>query len=949
MEIFEQGDIMLNGVKLQIDEQILNSNKIICRHISNLGNITRGQMSQDILSQLRHFVEHIMLKAYADSSDIEDSQENIKKAVNNAKSKKSLRFLSRFHSFLQITVSHRMLEEENSERLMLKYYEYLLRIRNYLHDKYSLDVLENLEQFPLDIDDDLNKYYEKIAERIDVYNTPAQNGFRFDRFYVQSIKPFFSHGKIYYEVAFIPANDKANKTDRIIAFTDMEISDNYAVKFALSDDYINIFDKRMPIRVIVDWTVNIRPCEFINFSKIFVNKALSISKVEQQNINNYLTETGLSLSEIILFSDDNYQEIRNRIVPQNNSDHFFDILDRCRTIVQLQKDGSNVIRYLLYHMTNRIIKDQYQYIRKWNNDEHKYNDIGSNRFLSELYLAYECIPFDKMPFCSGLKGHVPSLSDLFKCLDVNGREHELLDWTVKNNTEHKGMLFTPLEKDEEGKFMLGSFRNIDILIEAFNGKLYSKSNHQARTLSIMNKHIFIEGYKKDAVSIIKKINNMTNRGISNYSNYVNYWLKQTDYLIDDDKKNALQKMFEESMVCVIYGSAGTGKSTLINYISQLFKEQSKIYLAQTNSAVNNLKRKVNKSSNCDFLTIDKFIKSREQNHDCQILFIDECSTVSNDSMKKVLDIAKYELLVLVGDTYQIESIKFGNWFDAVRNFLPSSAVVELTKPYRSDSQKLLHLWNSVRKMEDTVLDYLQSGEFSANLDSSIFTPAENNEIILCLNYGGLYGINNINHFLQENNNGKEVWRGIQRYKVGDPVIFNKSADDFFSQNNGQPPLIHNNMKGRIADFNILDCGLPTERIQFDIEIDVPLIGFNEKGQNFEIVRVSENMNSIIRFAVNKNKSTDDDDDGSSKSVVPFQIAYAVSIHKAQGLEYDSVKIIITDEIDELITHSIFYTAITRARKKLKIYWTQAVEKKVLDRIEHKSNKTDLAFLKNEIT
>ena len=47
---------------LQIDEQILKTDKVICRHISNLGNLSRGQVSQDILSQLRHFVEHIMLK-----------------------------------------------------------------------------------------------------------------------------------------------------------------------------------------------------------------------------------------------------------------------------------------------------------------------------------------------------------------------------------------------------------------------------------------------------------------------------------------------------------------------------------------------------------------------------------------------------------------------------------------------------------------------------------------------------------------------------------------------------------------------------------------------------------------------------------------------------------------------------------------------------------------------
>ncbi len=33
---------------------------------------------------------------------------------------------------------------------------------------------------------------------------------------------------------------------------------------------------------------------------------------------------------------------------------------------------------------------------------------------------------------------------------------------------------------------------------------------------------------------------------------------------------------------------------------------------------------------------------------------------------------------------------------------------------------------------------------------------------------------------------------------------------------------------------------------------------------------------------------------------PFQVAYAISIHKAQGPEYNSVKVIVTNEIEELI-------------------------------------------------
>jgi hypothetical protein len=935
---------------LKIDEQILKCNRVLCRHIDNIGRETRGEISQDILAQLRHFIEHIMLKIYANGNDIEDSQENIKKAIKYTKNESSLLFFSRFHRSLQVSVSHRTLSEENSERLMLKYYTYLLKIKNYLHDNYGLDVLENLGQFPIEMDDSLKEYYEKIAEKIDRYKTPIKNEFRFDRFYIQGIKPFFWGKKIYYEVAFIPGNDKASKTDRIIAFTDIEITDYYAVKFAMIDESIELFGKKMPIRIIVDWEVSIRPCEFSNFIKLINNDGFIPSTPEQQNINNYLTETGLSLSEVVMFSDEGYQNVYDIIVPKTKAKHFFDILNDCRSLIKDGSPGSNVIRYLLHHMRNRILKSQYQDHWKRNNQENRREYVGGNFKLSNLYLAYECIPFDTMPFCSALKNHVPSLSCLLSSLDAKGREHEILAWIVKNNTEQKGMLFTPLNiSTENGKYLLGDFEDVGALVAKYNKRLYTNERQQARKLVIKNDYIFIESYETDTISIIKQLKNLSEKGVNNYINTVTHWLQTTDYHIDaEEKKTALINMFANSHVALIYGSAGTGKTTLINYISHFFSSYSRLYLAHTNPAVNNLKRKVTASMNCEFMTITKFNnKTANIKRDFDILIIDECSTISNSSMKELLELAKFKLLVLVGDTYQIGAIEFGNWFDAVRSFLPTSAVCELTNTYRSESRQLLDLWNNVRKMENEVYDRLQAGEISATPDASIFNPAAENEIILCLNYGGLYGINNINHFMQENNSGKEIWRGIQRYKVGDPILFNDSSEQFFRVNKEQLPIIHNNMKGKIVDFCVQDAGKTNERIQFDIEIDRPLINFNSKDLNFEIINNSASVNSVIRFCVYKNKSTDEDDDV-SQAIVPFQVAYAVSIHKAQGLEYDSVKVVITDEVDELITHSIFYTAITRARKSLKIYWTHSVEKKVLERIKPKNNHQDVSLLKNEI-
>lgn len=96
--------------------------------------------------------------------------------------------------------------------------------------------------------------------------------------------------------------------------------------------------------------------------------------------------------------------------------------------------------------------------------------------------------------------------------------------------------------------------------------------------------------------------------------------------------------------------------------------------------------------------------------------------------------------------------------------------------------------------------------------------------------------------------------------------------------------------------------------------------------------------------MNKYRNTDGDDEDNDSTIVPFQVEYAVSIHKAQGLEYESVKIVITNETEERITHNIFYTAITRSKNKLKIYWSPETEQTVLRRLEIKKAQKDAHLL-----
>jgi len=893
----------------KIDSKIITINKNICDNIDKFAVMERGFLSQNILSQLRNFIEHILLKFYSNGQDIENTYDNIQNAISFVKTRGELKLLNRFHNLLQITVSHYTLDEESSERLMLKYYEYLIKVKLLLKSKYDLDILENLQKFPIQTDPNSEEYYKKIAEKINKTNFFQRRSTYKDRYYIQKIKPFFVDLEIYYEVTFTRANDYISKFDRIIAFTKQDISHNYSVRLTVINDSIHILEKEMPIQIIEEWEVSIRPCEINNFIKIFGEFAKIGNSKECNKLMQFLTVTGLNLVEFIDFPDIDFANVRQKIRQYAKTTLFIDILERCRQLTKLNQPGCNIIKYLLYRLNNKIIKKQYN------------NEACAK--LSKLYLQWGCIPFDEMPFNSSLINHNPKISDLFNCINSDNRQHELLAKFIKNNTEQKGELYTPRQE-------IKRFKNVDKLIDTWNNSLYYM--HTNRRLEIYKNHIFVKDYDEKIFHIIKKLKELSSVGIRNYTNSTNSWLQESTHEIDcAEKEKALKEMFESSEVALIYGAAGTGKSTMINHISNRFNAYTKLYLANTNPAIDNLKRKVT-ANNCTFQTIAKFLWSDKTDFD--LLIIDECSTVSNSDMLDVLQKSSFKLLVLVGDIFQIESILFGNWFSFAKYFTPDSAVFELTKPYRTSNDNLLTLWSRVRGLKENIIECITKNQYSVTLNESIFKPAKDDEIILCLNYDGLYGINNINRFLQNNNTNPSFEWGTLTYKVDDPILFNET--DRFT------PLIYNNLKGKIANVEILD-----DSIQFDIEIDKAINEFEANMYDFQLMESVDNGNSVIRFSVNKYKSTDQDDDMCSNTIIPFQVAYAVSIHKAQGLEYNSVKVVISEEVEEMISHNIFYTAITRTRESLKIYWTPETEKKILNNFKQKVLGKDIFLLKSK--
>ena len=119
---------------------------------------------------------------------------------------------------------------------------------------------------------------------------------------------------------------------------------------------------------------------------------------------------------------------------------------------------------------------------------------------------------------------------------------------------------------------------------------------------------------------------------------------------DDLKKQAIQDVFVNSRLLLIYGAAGTGKTTLINYISNLMANQRKLFLTKTHTALQNLKRRIdNPGTDSDFISIDSFTKQVNL-PDYDIIFMDECSTIDNRTMERFLNkMSPDSFLVLAGE------------------------------------------------------------------------------------------------------------------------------------------------------------------------------------------------------------------------------------------------------------------------------------------------------------
>ena len=151
----------------------------------------------------------------------------------------------------------------------------------------------------------------------------------------------------------------------------------------------------------------------------------------------------------------------------------------------------------------------------------------------------------------------------------------------------------------------------------------------------------------------------------------------------------------------------------------------------------------------------------------------------------------------------------------------------------------------IRDNDVNALNKINSQEYSSSIDfEEILNKRDSDEIILCLNYDGLYGINNINKVLQEKSPNIEYSIGVDTFKKEDPIVFNDCPR--FRD-------LYNNLKGRIKNIEKDD---DNDCVWFTILVEEAL--YNSQN-NYEILESKDNQ-SLIRLYVRNFKDTNDDDD-----------------------------------------------------------------------------------------
>ena len=730
--------VPLNYVDI-IEKNIYNIDSKICGIIDDYKILHDSQKVADYVIQfLRTYLETIAARIYAyenpdKPTPIRGKDKWYTQYIKALKETNEYGYIWMFHHSLQIVTSHYVPAEDGAVRFMEGHINLLYQLRNHMREMFGLNLMENLEDYPQERNEELNPYYRKIYNSLREIQVEESAEHTKDRYYIMRKKYRFVDGRGFFEYTLAYAQEEITKFDRFVVYSFSDIPDNYSIQCDFAHTSVDFNGIDIDIKCLVAWTVSIRPCELEKIAAIAGYEVTVRSyNTFYRAMMKFLSKKGMNLLDILL-ADENDYDIYSEQVQIGQTSKFAEVFNKLRDIIINDKSGCNIIRYLISFLRNDVIRDQLA-------------DCPNNR-LSYLYLKNEAIPFDEMPYASSLYKHNVTTSRLHRCLDIDDCEHQYLSAIVNSEAYDSNTLYVAIDEKSLDYYLYEK--------DIFNKSLYKSEKQQLRRIESFFNYLYVKNYFELTKAIIGKLQQYTSEGVRDYLQTINGKKEVIERIDDNEKKKIVSNIFKHSRLGMIYGAAGTGKTKVAEHIAKIFDDKNILLLANTNAAKNNLQDRINNAF-CDCYTVHDYIKNKNSNKIYDLVIVDECSTVCNEDILQLFEKCNSEAYLLLGDIHQIEAIKFGNWFNFARYFIEKNSVYELSIPYRAkNNNTLLDMWSYVRHYDENMFERLQANGYISTLDESIFEKTED-EIILCLGYDGLYGVNNINRYMQKVNPSNPV-------------------------------------------------------------------------------------------------------------------------------------------------------------------------------------------------
>ncbi len=406
---------------------------------------------------------------------------------------------------------------------------------------------------------------------------------------------------------------------------------------------------------------------------------------------------------------------------------------------------------------------------------------------------------------------------------------------------------------------------------------------------------------------------------------VNYEIEslEDEYGIKYDtlQKDAILNFFKHNM-SIIIGGPGTGKTTIVKAMVNIFKKLSPfenlIVVAPTGRAA----KRINEICDVESKTIHSLLKwDKETNifvHDSDnplmydVIIIDEFSMVDNSLFASLLKASqKVKKICIIGDNNQLPSIRPGF---VLNNLIDSNLFITtyLKFNYRQNrGSEIINLCNDIKNGNLDLNKYHKDIQFidindeNYSLSDSIKDDIDNgyplNEIqVLTPMYKGKWGIDNLNKNLQAVFNPKDISKVEKQF--GDFIF--REQDKILQLKNRPNDDVYN------GDIGILE--------EIDLHEKSLLVRYND-------VLVFYNYDELIDIS----------------------LAYALSVHKSQGSEYQVVYFVVSKYNLYMLNRNLIYTAVSRAKNKLVIISDEEIMKQGIQKLMKERNTTLLKRLLDE--